>query len=208
MTAYLSINCDLTQPQVLHEAKDFALLYKPPGMAVQADPRGDLDLLGWYDGDASVVGRLDRPVCGMVLVATTSVGRTTLQTAQSQQKIIKLYRARMVPTAPKLPALLEHGWRFERGLAQTTQLGAKRSKSMRTKVIAQGAEYAELQLITGRRHQLRTQLAAAGCPIVGDRRYGGVQADRVYLSCIAIRLPDGPFYRLTDESLHALNLAT
>ena len=208
MTAYLSIGSDLTQPQVLHEAKDFTLLYKPPGMAVQADPRGDLDLLSWYRSDASVVGRLDRPVCGMVLVATTPTGKTALQTAQSQQNIVKLYRAKTARNAPELPALLEHGWRFERGLAQATAVGAKRSKIMRTKVITQEAEYAELQLITGRRHQLRVQLAAAGCPIVGDRRYGGVKADRVYLSCIAIGLPDRPVYRLSEDTLQTLNLAT
>ena len=208
MTAYLSINSDLTQPQVLHEAKDFALLYKPPGMAVQADPRGDLDLLSWYGSHASVVGRLDRPVCGMVLVATTPIGKTTLQTAQSQQNILKLYRAKTSLNAPELPTILEHGWRFERGLAQATDVGAKRTKIMRTQVIAQEADYAELQLITGRRHQLRVQLAAAGCAIVGDRRYGGVKADRIYLSCIAIGLPNRPVYRLSEETLQALNLAT
>ena len=207
MTAYLSVSRDLTRPQVLHEARDFALLYKPPGMAVQADPRGDLDILNWFRANTSVVGRLDRPVCGMVLVAITPAGRTRLQTAQSQQKIVKIYRARTAPNAPSLPPLLENGWRFERGLAQTTELGATRTKVMRTRVIEQGAEYVELQLITGRRHQIRTQLAAAGCPIVGDRRYGGIRAERVYLSCIAIGLPEGLMYRLSDESLHALGLA-
>ncbi len=208
MTAYLSIGSDLTQPCVLHEANDYALLYKPPGMAVQADARGDLDLLSWYRSDASVVGRLDRPVCGMVLVATTPLGKTSLQTAQSQQQLLKIYRAKTMLNAPRLPPLIEHGWRFERGLAQATSVGAKRSKIMRTKVITQEAEYVELQLITGRRHQLRVQLATAGCPIVGDRRYGGIKADRVYLSCVAIGLPNRPVYRLSDKTLQALNLAT
>ena len=207
MTAYLSLAQPISTPAVLHEGDGFALLYKPPGMAVQPDPRGDEDLQTWYGAHAAVVGRLDRPVCGLVLVATTPDGRSRLQTAQSRQDIAKYYRAKLPLNAPKLSEVLEHGWRFERGRAQAVALGAKRSKNMRTQVIDQGPHWAELQLITGRRHQLRVQLAAAGCPIIGDKRYGGERAERVYLSCVAIGLPNGQHFRLDAQALEALNLA-
>ena len=207
MTAYLSLAEPISSPAILHEGDGFALLFKPPGMAVQPDPRGDEDLLTWYRADAAVVGRLDRPVSGLVLVATSADGRRRLQTAQSQQEIGKFYRAKLPVNAPKLPPVIEHGWRFERGRAQAVKPGAKRSKLMRTHTIKQGVDWAELQLITGRRHQLRVQLAALDCPIVGDRRYGGERAERVYLSCVGIELPNGSVFRLDPQALEALNLA-
>ena len=207
MTAYLSVDGPLDQPQVVWAAEHFSILFKPPGMAVQPDARGDLDLATWYQVDCAVVGRLDRPVSGLVLVATTAEGRTRLQTAQSERKLTKIYRARLSAGAPRLPARLEHGWRFERGLAHATPLGAPRTKPMRTQVLEQTTAWVELQLITGRRHQLRVQLAAHGCPILGDRRYGGVRSDRVHLASVGIGLPGLPVYRLDEATLTRLGLA-
>ena len=78
---------------------------------------------------------------------------------------------------------------------------------MRTQVLEQTAAWVELQLITGRRHQLRVQLAAHGCPILGDRRYGGARSDRVHLASVGIGVPGLPVYRLDEATLTRLGLA-
>jgi 23S rRNA-/tRNA-specific pseudouridylate synthase len=196
ITASLELRDGLESPALLHEEAGWALLYKPPGMGVQPDARGDEDLMTWYRPGSVPVGRLDRPVSGLVLSAFSGAAKSALQTAQQAGEIHKIYRAKLSPDAPDLPPLIEHGWRFEKG-----------SKKMRTETLARQGDLIDLRLLTGRRHQLRVQLAACGAPILGDRRYGGQWAERIHLACIELGLPDGRLFRLDRSVLELLNLA-
>jgi 23S rRNA-/tRNA-specific pseudouridylate synthase len=207
ITASFAPETGIDAPAILHRGDGWALLYKPSGMGVQADARGDEDLMTWYHPQAIPVGRIDRPVAGLVCAAVSPAARSELQGAQQAGELDKVYRARLAVDAPELPALLEHGWRFERGLAQAVKVGAKRTKTMRTEVLERRGQLVDLRLITGRRHQLRVQLAACGAAILGDKRYGGQRAERIHLACVSMRLPGGESFRLSEDFLRALNLA-
>ena len=204
--ASFELRAGLDSPALLHEEGGWALLYKPPGMGVAPDARGDEDLMTWYRAGAVPVGRLDRPVSGLVLAAVSDAARSALQSAQQAGELRKVYRAKLSPDAPVLPKFIEHGWRFEKGLAKAVEPGAKRSKLMRTETLARQGDLIDLRLITGRRHQLRVQLAACGAAILGDRRYGGARAQRIHLACIELGLPDKRLFRLDQAALEMLNL--
>ena len=144
-----------------------------------------------------VTHRLDRPTSGVVLFARTSKALTRLnEMFKSHEQIRKTYWA-MVEKAPT-PAegRLEH-WlvRNEKmNKSFVAKEGTKDAKAARLtyRTVAQGERYTllEIGLETGRHHQIRCQLAAIGCPIKGDLKYGARRSN-----------PDGGI------SLHARRIA-
>ena len=147
-----------------------------------------------------VVHRLDRPVSGIVVFARTSKALSRLnQMFASHEAVKKTYWA-LAPLAPTMSAVpsptldplrLEH-WltRNEKqnkayaypidGMTadQAQQRGAKRA-SLDVRSLAEGDRYQllEVQLHTGRHHQIRCQLAAIGLPIKGDLKYGAPRSN-------------------------------
>ncbi|MBR2486317.1 MAG: RNA pseudouridine synthase, partial [Paludibacteraceae bacterium] len=136
-----------------------------------------------------VTHRLDRPTTGVVLFARTSKALTRLNAMfQSHEQIQKTYWA-IVEKNERLKAKgneavgLEHYlWRNEKQnksfVVKSDTKGAKRAV-LTYKVIAQGDRYMllEINLETGRHHQIRCQLAAIGCPIKGDLKYGAKRSN-------------------------------
>ncbi len=130
--------------------------------------------------------RLDRPTSGVVLFARTSKALTRLnemfrdKSAVSNQpsSIKKTYWA-IVQGAPKQPEARLENWlvRNERqNKSYIAKPGAKDAKQavLSYKTLARGEHYSllEINLETGRHHQIRCQLAAIGCPVKGDLKYG------------------------------------
>ncbi len=136
--------------------------------------------------------RLDRPTSGVVLFARTSkalyrlnemfkdksLGSNEMSNVNCQLSIKKTYWA-IVQGAPKLPeGHLEHYLtRNElQNKSYIARLGAKDAKQaiLNYRTLATGDHYTllEVELLTGRHHQIRCQLAAIGCPIKGDLKYG------------------------------------
>ena len=149
-----------------------------------------------------VTHRLDRPTSGVVLFARTSKALTRLNemfkekskvesrkskeelsTVNCQLSINKTYWA-IVQGAPKLPEARLENW-LVRNEAQNksyiAQPGAKEAKQaiLSYKTLAKGENYTllEVNLETGRHHQIRCQLAAIGCPIKGDLKYGAKRSN-------------------------------
>ncbi len=149
-----------------------------------------------------VTHRLDRPTSGVVLFARTSKALTRLNemfkekskvesrkskeelsTVNCQLSIKKTYWA-IVQGAPKLPEARLENW-LVRNEAQNksyiAQPGAKEAKQaiLSYKTLAKGENYTllEVNLETGRHHQIRCQLAAIGCPIKGDLKYGAKRSN-------------------------------
>ena len=183
--------------QVLYEDNHIIAVSKTCHEIVQGDKTGDTplsELVKAYIKDKynkpgevflGVTHRLDRPTTGVVLFARTSKALTRLNAMfQSHEQIQKTYWA-IVPANSQLPVanrLENYIWRNEKqNKSFVVKPGTKDAKRavLFYKVIAQSERYMllEIQLETGRHHQIRCQLAAIGCPIKGDLKYGAKRSN-------------------------------
>ena len=128
--------------------------------------------------------RLDRPTSGVVLFARTSKALTRLnEMFKSHEQIKKTYWA-IVQGAPKQPEARLENWLVRneaRNKSYIAKPGAKDAKQaiLSYKTLAKGEHYTllEVNLETGRHHQVRCQLAAIGCPVKGDLKYGAKRSN-------------------------------
>lgn len=131
-----------------------------------------------------VTHRLDRPTSGVVLFARTSKALTRLnEMFKSHEQIKKTYWA-IVQGAPKMPeARLENYLvrNEKQNKSYIAKPGAKDAKLaiLTYKTLVRGDNYTllEINLETGRHHQIRCQLAAIGCPVKGDLKYGAKRSN-------------------------------
>ena len=185
--------------QVLYEDNHIIAVSKTCHEIVQGDKTGDTplsDIVKAYikekyqkPGEVflGVTHRLDRPTTGVVLFARTSKALTRLNKMfQSHEQIRKTYWA-IVEKNDRLlgdeAIRLEHYlWRNEKQnksfVVKPDTKDAKRAV-LSYKAIARGDRYTllEINLETGRHHQIRCQLAAIGCPIKGDLKYGAKRSN-------------------------------
>lgn len=162
---------------------------KPAGLLTQPVPKRDEPSLEkqakeWvkneFNKPAAVflhaVHRIDKPVSGVVLFARTGKALSRLNKSIREKEPSKEYLAivsgRSVPERGNLVNHLIHG-SHKAKLVKAQSPGAKKSV-LEYRKLKQEKEFSLLQinLITGRYHQIRIQLSAAGFPIVGDTRYG------------------------------------
>lgn len=175
---------------ILYEDNHILIVNKAPGEIVQGDKTGDTplcdtlkDFIKVRDNKPGnvfmgVVHRLDRPVGGVVIFAKTSKALSRLNEMLRKGEIHKTYRAITRNRPAEAEALLTHYiTTVERNnksyTSATPRDGAKLSQ-LRYRLIASSERYhlLEVQLLTGRKHQIRVQLSAIGCPIKGDLKYG------------------------------------
>ncbi len=176
---------------VIHEDNHLLAVYKPSGLLVQGDRTGDVCLLDlgkqWikrrYHKPGQVflgmVHRLDRPVAGVVLFARTSKAARRLSQQLRERTVEKTYLAVVHGAAAnptdRLIHHIERRDRVSRVVPAPTDLS--REAGLRYTVLGtHGAtSLLRISLETGRRHQIRVQLAHVGHPILGDLRYGADQ---------------------------------
>ena len=182
--------------EVLYEDNHIIAVNKTCNEIVQGDKTGDTPLsetVKAYIKDKynkpgevflGVTHRLDRPTSGVVLFARTSKALTRLnEMFKSHEQIKKTYWA-IVQGAPKVPEARLENW-LVRNEAQNKSYiakpGAKEAKQaiLSYKTLVRGEHYTllEVNLETGRHHQIRCQLAAIGCPIKGDLKYGAKRSN-------------------------------
>lgn len=122
------------------------------------------------------VHRLDKPVSGIVLFAKTSKALSRLNEAMREKESSKTYLALIEGELPVKEGTLEHYLVHDEhhaAVAFKEDRGAKPARLHYKVIKGLGAqELIEIKLETGRYHQIRAQLAAAGHPIIGDQRYG------------------------------------
>jgi 23S rRNA pseudouridine1911/1915/1917 synthase len=172
---------------VLYKNNQLIAFNKPGGLPVQNDKTGDLSLQAlaeiYCKGKVDLVHRIDRPASGVVLFARTHSALVDLNEQFKERKVHKTYLA-VVGQAPPQP---------EGTLVHYLVKNARKNISVALPEEKPGAEYAELryrqiaasdryflleiELLTGRHHQIRAQLAAIGCPIKGDNKYGFKRAN-------------------------------
>ena len=183
--------------QVLYEDNHVIAVYKPAGILVQGDRSGDLPLVEVvkqyikrkYEKPGEVfigvVHRLDRPVSGVVLFARTSKGASRLSKQWRARTVKKTYWAVvhgvLQPENGTLSSFLRKGRRKCKIGTEEDPVTQEASLSYRTLCTRKGFSLVEILLQTGRKHQIRVQLAAAGCPIAGDVKYGGTGRVKVQL---------------------------
>ena len=182
---------------VLYEDNHIIAVSKTCHEIVQGDKTGDTPLSDTVKayikekyqkpGDVflGVTHRLDRPTTGVVLFARTSKALTRLNAMfQSHEQIQKTYWA-IVQTNTQLPMenrlenyLLRNEKQNKSFVVKPGTKDAKRAV-LSYKAIAQSDRYTllEINLETGRHHQIRCQLAAIGCPIKGDLKYGAKRSN-------------------------------
>lgn len=174
----------------IYEDNHLIIVDKEPGEIVQGDHTGDEPLVDIvrrylkekYDKPGNVfcgvTHRLDRPVGGLVIFAKTSKALARLNEMFREGRVSKRYWAIVRNRPPKDADTLVH-------YITTRQEG---NKSYASSELSPGAKKAvldyrllassdryhllEINLHTGRKHQIRVQLSAIGCPIKGDLKYG------------------------------------
>ncbi len=182
--------------EVLYEDNHIIAVNKTCKEIVQGDKTGDTplsEIVKAYIKDKynkpgevflGVTHRLDRPTSGVVLFARTSKALARLNAMfQSHEQIRKTYWA-IVQGAPKLPEARLENYLIRNEAQNKSYIakpGAKDAKQaiLTYKTLTVGEHYSllEINLETGRHHQIRCQLAAIGCPIKGDLKYGAKRSN-------------------------------
>jgi 23S rRNA pseudouridine1911/1915/1917 synthase len=176
------------QLKILYEDNHLLVVLKPPGLLIQGDSTGRPTLLevakeylkNKYRKPGQVylglVHRLDRQVAGVVILARTSKAAARLSDQFRTRRIKKLYWAavngRLDPPSGVSEIYLVREGSQSRPASPHHPQAQRAALSYRTIRSADASSLLEIDLLTGRRHQIRTQLAALGHPILGDLLYG------------------------------------
>jgi 23S rRNA pseudouridine955/2504/2580 synthase len=199
------------QKLIIYQDDMVIALNKPSGLAVQGGSGTERHVDGMLDGlrfgsdiRPRLVHRLDKDTSGLLLIARTSQAAKRLAESFRDRETEKLYWAIVVGVPPRregaidLPLAKRPGARdretmqvdHEEGLKALTHFREMDRAGRRAALLAMWPR-------TGRTHQLRVHCAEMGCPILGDRKYGGEQAElttiadprKLYLHARRITLP-------------------
>jgi 23S rRNA pseudouridine1911/1915/1917 synthase len=139
------------------------------------------------------VHRLDKPAFGLVVFAKTSKALSRLNAAQREKKFRKFYRAKVEGALPKPEGTLENILFHDRHIARVVGQDHPKGKQavLHYREIDGESNLVEIELVTGRYHQIRAQLAHIGCPIVGDKKYGSLThlPSGIYLEHYRVEFP-------------------
>jgi len=174
--------------QVLYEDNHLIAVHKPGGILVQGDISRETSLMDMvkeyikknYNKPGKVfvglVHRLDRPVSGVVLFARTSKSASRLCEQWRRRSITKIYWAlvhgKMTPPAGRLSSYVKKRAKKVALVNGKSKESREAVLSYRTLLVKGKVSLLEINLHTGRKHQIRAQLGAEGCPVVGEVKYG------------------------------------
>lgn len=180
---------------IVYEDNHIIIVNKKPGEIVQGDKTGDRPisemLKDWLKEKyakpgnvfCGVIHRLDRPVGGLVVFAKTGKGLARMNELFRNGEVKKTYWAITKNMPPKQEDTLTHyittRERINKSYASTTPKEGAAKAVLKYRVIARGDRYSllEINLLTGRKHQIRAQLSAIGCPVKGDLKYGAERSN-------------------------------
>ncbi len=176
--------------KILYEDNHLIAVYKPAGVLVQGDKSGKTNLMDEvklyikekYKKPGNVflglLHRLDRPVSGIVLFAKTSKGASRLSEQFRNRSVKKIYHTIVVGKPSKKKDKLIHYLRKDinskKALACEKQIAGCQRAELEYELLKTSGDFSflKIKLASGRFHQIRFQLAAIGCPIAGDAKYG------------------------------------
>jgi len=167
---------------IIYKNNQLIAFNKPATLTVQSDKTGDkalIDLAEIYTKSRlSLIHRLDRPASGIVLFSKTKKATQTLNAQFQDRKIQKKYLAvvknKPAETSGSIVHYLRKNQKDNRTTAFEKEVAHSKKAELNYKLIGSIENYhlLEIDLLTGRHHQIRSQLSAIGCPIKGDVKYG------------------------------------
>ena len=189
--------------EVIYEDNHIIIVNKQSGEIVQGDKTGDRplsDIVKDYIKEKyqkpgavflGVVHRLDRPVSGLVIFARTSKALTRLNKMFAEGEVHKTYwaiveRGERAEVKGKrddewhtLENWIVRNEKQNKSYAYDSEKPNSKRALLRYRLIGHGERYdlVEVQLMTGRHHQIRCQLSTMGCPIKGDLKYGAKRSN-------------------------------
>lgn len=176
--------------EILYEDNHLIAVYKKSSDLVQGDKTGDLSLdtevknyiSKKYNkpGDVflGIVHRLDRPVSGVLLFARTSKALLRLNEIFRTRQVKKVYYAIVREQPPEEEATISHflkkNEKQNKSYVYDTEVKGSKEASLTYRIRGRSERFylLEIELHTGRHHQIRAQLAKSGCPVKGDLKYG------------------------------------
>lgn len=177
--------------KILYEDKDIIVVVKPPGMPSQSDRSSTLDMVSYlknYYGKSgnrtqyvAVVHRLDRPVGGVMVYAKSPEAAKRLSMQIKNRDISKYYKAVLTGRLKEPTGCLENYLKKDnkQNMSEITDVSdaqakiAKLNYHVDAEIEHEGKCYSlvDIELLTGRHHQIRVQMAGAGAGIYGDTKY-------------------------------------
>jgi len=181
---------------IIYEDNHLIVVNKSPSEIVQGDKTGDAplsDAVKSYIKERynkpgavflGVVHRLDRPVSGLVIFAKTSKALTRMNEMLRNNEIKKYYWAITCqhphPEEATLTNHLEKNEKLNKSFVVAEQSKRAKKAELAYRLLAASDNYflVEVELFTGRHHQIRVQLAHIGCPVKGDLKYGAPTSNK------------------------------
>jgi 23S rRNA pseudouridine1911/1915/1917 synthase len=167
---------------ILYKNNQLLAVAKPAGISVQDDQTGDFALQNMAESfckhPVQAVHRIDRPVSGIVLFAKIKSAQKELTRQLEAHTVDKIYLAVVQGEPAEKSAHLTHFLLKKKGENKVTahleEVAHSEKAELEYEVVGASDRYnlLKIKLLTGRHHQIRAQLAAIGCPIKGDAKYG------------------------------------
>lgn len=188
---------------IIYEDENVILLDKKQGVLCHPDDCEYVDTLigrvkrylyekGEYEPEnensfvPSLVNRIDRNTGGIVIAAKNAESLRILNEKMKNRELHKYYLCVTVGAPPKKSAVLE-GWLLKDEKSNTVKIlksPSKDAKEIKTKYrvldTVNGLSLIEVELLTGRTHQIRAHMASIGCPLLGDGKYGSNRVNKKY----------------------------
>jgi 23S rRNA pseudouridine1911/1915/1917 synthase len=176
--------------EILYEDNHIIAIYKRSSDLAQGDKTGDISLdteVKKYLGEKykkpgevflGVIHRLDRPVSGVILYARTSKALERLNEMFRMKQVKKTYLAIVKERPPEDEATITHFLKKNeaqnKSYVYDTEVKGSKEASLTYRLKGRSERFylLEIELHSGRHHQIRAQLAKIGCPIKGDLKYG------------------------------------
>lgn len=180
--------------EIVHEDDAVIVCHKYSGIAVQTAAPGQADMVselkkhlakqGGSNPYLAVIHRLDQPVEGLLVFAKTEAAAAVLSKQVQDHAFTKEYTALVYGKMPQQQdELTDHLVKDAR--SNTSRVVSEKDKNGKRSVLhyevieeTEKTQTLRILLKTGRHHQIRVQLSHAGCPILGDTRYGTEEAKR------------------------------
>ncbi len=180
---------------IVYEDNHIIVVNKHSGEIVQGDKTGDkplVDTVKEYIKEKyakpgnvflGIPHRLDRPVSGLVIFAKTSKALSRLSTMFRNGEVHKTYwaitRNTPVPAEGTLTNWLTRNEKQNKSYAYDHEVPSSKKAILKYKTLTRSQNYTlvEINLLTGRHHQIRCQLGHIGCPIKGDLKYGAQRSN-------------------------------